>query len=409
MFNANVIRKDFPQLTRKIRGKDIVYLDSTATSLKPKQVLSKINDYYTKYTANVFRGIYVTSEEATEEYEGARAKVAAFIGAKSPEEVVFTRSTTESINLVAYSWGRLAIAKGDEIATTIMEHHSNFVPWQQLAAENGATLRVWNVDTNGELNISDIDKIVTKKTKLLAITAASNVLGTIVPIAKVVRAVRRINPKCLVLVDAAQAVPHMPIDVASWGADFVAFSSHKMLGPTGVGVLWGRHELLDEMAPFNYGGEMIAEVYVDHTIFKPAPHKFEAGTPHIAGVIGLGAAVDYLSALGMDKVRAHEKEIVTYALSELSRIKGLRVLGPKSGANRGGVVAFTMKEAHGHDIAQILDEESVCVRAGNHCAMPLHIHFGVASTARASFYIYTTKKDIDALVSALGKVQKMFG
>lgn len=409
MFNANVIRKDFPQLTRKIRGKDIVYLDSTATSLKPKQVLAKINDYYSKYTANVFRGIYVTSEEATEEYEGARAKVAAFIGASSSEEIVFTRNTTESINLVAYSWGRLAIGKGDEIATTIMEHHSNFVPWQQLAAENGATLRVWNVDANGELNISDIDKIVTKKTKLLAITAASNVLGTIVPIAKVVKAVRRINPKCLVLVDAAQAVPHMPIDVKAWGADLVAFSSHKMLGPTGVGVLWGRHELLEAMAPFNYGGEMIAEVYVDHTIFKPAPHKFEAGTPHIAGVIGLGAAVDYLSALGMDKVRAHEKEIVTYALSELSRIKGLKVLGPKTGANRGGVVAFTMQEAHGHDIAQILDEESVCVRAGNHCAMPLHIHFSVASTARASFYIYTTKKDVDALVAALGKVQKMFG
>jgi cysteine desulfurase/selenocysteine lyase len=408
MFNANVIRKDFPQLTRKIRGKDIVYLDSTATSLKPKQVLSKMNDYYTRYTANVFRGIYQTSEEATEEYEGARAKVAAFIGAVSPEEIVFTRSTTESINLVAYSWGRLALGRGDEIATTIMEHHSNFVPWQQLAAENGATLRVWNVDESGELTISDIDKIVTKKTKLLAITAASNVLGTIVPIAKVVKAVRRINPKCLVLVDAAQAVPHMPIDVKAWGADFVAFSSHKMLGPTGVGVLWGRHELLAAMAPFNYGGEMIAEVYVDHTIFKPAPHKFEAGTPHIAGVIGLGAAVDYLSALGMDNVRAHEKEIVSYALSELSRIKGLRVLGPKSGANRGGVVSFTMKEAHGHDIAQILDEDAVCIRAGNHCAMPLHLHFGVASTARASFYIYTTKKDIDALVSALGGVQKLF-
>ena len=388
MFDPKVIRKDFPQLQRKINGKPIVYLDSTATSLKPQQVLDKENEYYTKYSANIFRGIYTISEEATAEYEKVREKVAAFIGAKDAREVVFTRNASESINLVAYS-----LIHGDEVVASIMEHHSNFVPWQQLG-----TLNVWHTD-------KDLDTVITRKTKLLAITAVSNVLGTIVPVKDIVAKVKSINPACLVLVDAAQAVPHMTVDVEDWGADFVAFSSHKMLGPTGVGVLWGRYGLLDSMSPFLYGGEMIKEVRVEKTIFKDLPHKFEAGTPHIAGVIGLGAAVDYLSTLGMDAVRKHEKEIVGYAMRELSNIKGLTIYGPRE---RGGVIAFTVTYAHAHDIAQILDEDNVCIRSGNHCAMPLHLSMNIAATARASFYVYTTKADVDALVRGLAKVKKMF-
>jgi cysteine desulfurase/selenocysteine lyase len=409
MFQASHVRQDFPQLKRKIRGKPIVYLDSTATSLKPQAVIKKINDYYTKYTANVFRGIYQTSEEATAQHEEARAKVAKFIGAPTPDEIVFTRNTTESINLVAYGWGRDALRPGDNVVATVMEHHSNFVPWQQFSQQQGFEFRIWDIEENYELDTKQLERLVDKKTKLLAVTAASNVLGTLPDIAAIVKAVKRLNPHCLVLVDAAQAVPHMPVDVGSWGCDFVAFSSHKMLGPTGIGVLWAKMEHLSAMQPFNYGGEMIAEVYRDRTLFKPPPHKFEAGTPHIAGVIGLGAAVDYLTELGMENVRKHEKEIVIYALKELSKVKGLRMYGPALAEERGGVVAFTMDVAHAHDVAQILDEDAVCVRAGNHCAMPLHLHLGLASTARASFYIYTTKGDVDTLIAGLEKVRKVFG
>lgn len=382
------VRKDFPQLQRIINGKPIVYLDSTATSLKPYQVIDKENEYYTKYTANIFRGIYTTSEEATREYEDVRVKVAKFIGASRPEEVIFTRNTTESINLVAYS-----LMPG-EVVASVMEHHSNFVPWQQLGR-----LKVWD-------GKSDLDKIITRTTKVFAITAVSNVLGTIVPVKEVIRKVKTINPHIVVLVDAAQAVPHMKVDVTDWGADFVAFSSHKMLGPTGVGVLWGRYDLLSAMKPFQYGGEMITEVRVDKTLFKEVPHKFEAGTPHIAGVIGFGAAIDYLSKLGMENVRKHEEEIVSYAMRKLETVKGLTIYGPRV---RAGVIAFTMKSAHAHDIAQVLNEDNVCIRSGNHCAMPLHLSMGIAATARASFYIYTTKADVDALVAGLGKVNKIFG
>ena len=399
------VRKDFPQFKRMINGKPIIYLDSTATSLKPQLVIDKENEYYTKYTANIFRGIYTTSEEATKEYEDVRLKVANFIHAPKPEEIIFTRNTSESINLVAYCL-MYTYGKGDEVVASVMEHHSNFVPWQQMALENGIEFKVWQIDKQGELNLQDLDTLITRRTKLLAITAVSNVLGTIVPIKEIVKKVKTINPRCLVLVDAAQAVPHMPVDVADWGADFVAFSSHKMLGPTGVGVLWGKYELLDSMKPYQYGGEMIQEVRVDKTIFKEVPHKFEAGTPHIAGVIGFGAAIDYLSALGMDNVRAHEEEIVTYAMKELKKVNGLTIYGPQK---RAGVIAFTMKSAHAHDIAQILNEDNVCIRSGNHCAMPLHLSMGIAATARASFYIYTTKEDVDVLVQGLEKVNKIFG
>lgn len=400
------VRADFPLLTRSIGGKPIVYLDSTATSLKPLSVIKAVDDYNSKYTANIFRGIYTISEEATAQFENARSKVAAFIGASKSEEVVFTRNATESINLVAYAWGQ-TLVHGDEIVSTIMEHHSNFVPWQQLSDTRGVTLKIWNIDSHGELSVKDLDKLVTKKTKLVTFTAVSNVLGTINPVQKIVKAVKKINPKCFVLVDAAQAAPHMSINVKSWGADFVVFSSHKMLGPTGVGVLWAKYETLDAMEPFLFGGEMISEVTIEKTFFKDPPHKFEAGTPDISGVIGLGAAVDYLQKLGMENVREHEKEITKYALDQLQRLKGVSVVGP-SFNKRGGVIAFTMAMAHAHDIAQLLNEDNICIRSGNHCAMPLHTYLGIASTARASFYIYTTKRDVDALIEGLTHVQTLF-
>lgn len=388
---------DFPLLKRRINNKRLVYLDSAATSLKPQSVIDKINDYYTKYTANIFRGIYQISEEATAEYEAVRDKVAKFIHAPSKDEIVFTRNTTESINLVAAGIGK-TLKNGDEVVVSILEHHSNFVPWQQRAMRKGFAFKVWN----GE---DSLDNIITRKTKLLAITAVSNVLGTINPIEEIVKKVKRINPNCLVLVDAAQAAPHMPMDVQAWGADFVAFSSHKMLGPTGVGVLWAKMERLEELSPYQYGGEMIEEVHRDSTIFKSPPHKFEAGTPNIAGVIGFGAAIDYLSKLGMDNVRAHEVEITTYTLSQLKKIRGVSIYGPR---DRGGIVAFTIDRVHAHDIAQVLDEDNICIRAGHHCAMPLHEYLKLSATARASFYVYTTKEDVDALIEGLEKVKNLF-
>jgi len=390
MMDASSLRRDFPQLRRSIRGKPIVYLDSTATSLKPRSVIDKENEYYTRYTANIFRGIYTTSEEATYEYEEARKKVAAFIGASKPEEIIFTRNTTESINLVAYS------LRPRNITASIMEHHSNFVPWQQIG-----NLKVWYPE-------NPLESVVTKKTDMFAITAVSNVLGTINPVKHIIKQVKKINPKCLVLVDAAQAVPHMNVDVLDWGADFVAFSSHKMLGPTGVGVLWGKYELLDKMKPFLYGGEMIEEVHEDKTVFKAPPHKFEAGTPHIAGAIGLGAAVTYLSKIGMSAVRAHEKEMTAYALKIVSSIKEIAVVGPMDPESRAGVIAFTVRGIHPHDIAQILDRDNVCIRVGFHCAQPLHEYLKVGPTARASFYVYTTREDIDALGKGLEKAIRIF-
>jgi len=397
MFDPQKIKHDFPIFKRRINGKPIVYLDSTATSLKPRSVIDKENEYYTKYTANIFRGIYTLSEEATAEYEAVRVKVARFIGATNADEVVFTRNTTESINLVAASIGK-TLEKGDEVVVSVMEHHSNFVPWQQRAQKKNVTFKVWDPREK-------LETIITRRTKVLALTAVSNVLGTINPVKKIVRIVKTINPQCIVVVDAAQAIPHMKVDVKEWGADCVAFSSHKMLGPTGVGVLWGKMELLENLSPYQYGGEMISEVYVEKTLFKKPPYKFEAGTPHIAGVIGLGAAIDYLKKLGMDNVRQHEMKIVAYALEQLKLVEGVTIYGPKE---RCGVIAFTMKGAHAHDIAQILNEDNICIRSGNHCAMPLHTHLGIPATARASFYIYTTKEDVDSLMNGLEKVKNKF-
>jgi len=407
MFDPKTIRKDFPQLTRLINGRPIVYLDSTATSLKPQMVIDRQNEYYTRYTANVFRGIYTTSEEATEQYEHARTLVGTFINAAKAEEVVFTRNTSESINLVAYSLMRNGLVKGDRVLTTIMEHHSNFVPWQQLGAEKGVPVDIWYSKPDGTLDLGELERLVTKRTKIVAVTAVSNVLGTINPVKEIVGIVKRLNSKCLVLVDAAQAVPHMPVNVRDWGADFVAFSSHKMLGPTGVGVLWGPYERLSEMVPFNYGGEMISEVHTDRTVFKEVPHKFEAGTPHIAGVIGLGAAVMYLTKLGMENVRTHERELAAYAMERFTQIADISYLGPKNSDVHAGVFACQLGRFHAHDVAQILNEDNVFIRAGNHCAQPLHEFMNAVSTARASFYVYTTREDIDQLVSSFEKVKKI--
>ena len=404
---------DFPIFKHK---PNLVYLDSAATSLKPKSVIDKQSEYYEKYSANVFRGIYSLSEKATEEYESTRKVVAEFINAQKPEEVIFTRSTTESINLVAYSLGRKIIGEGDEIVTTVMEHHSNFVTWQQLALENGATFKVIDITDDGflDLSFSALDKIITKKTKILALTYVSNVLGTINPIKEIVEAAKAINPKLIVVVDAAQAVPHIKVDVQNLGCDFLAFSSHKMLGPTGVGVLWGKYEHLDQMFPFNYGGEMIQEVYIDKTVFKKPPLKFEAGTPHIAGVIALKEAVKYLQKFGIEKIKKHE-EFLTLSL-ECSLAdefgKKIKILGTDISGfldERGGILSFVFASYHPHDIAQILDEENICIRAGHHCTMPLHQRLKVIASARASFYIYNTIDDVSRLVKGLKKVAKLLG
>lgn len=407
MVTSRTIRRDFPLFKRTINGKKIVYLDSAATSLKPQSVITAMMRYYTHYSANIYRGIYTLSEEATTAYEQTRNKVAGFIHAPNSDEIVFTRNTTESLNLIAAGIGK-TFQKGDEVVCTIMEHHSNFVPWQQRAMRKDIVFRVWGLDKSMRLDLDDLEKLITRRTKVLAITAVSNVLGTINPIKNIVAKVKRINPKCIVVVDAAQAVPHMPVDVQEWGTDAVAFSSHKMLGPTGVGILWAHMELLEQLSPYQYGGEMIAEVHVDTTLFKKPPHKFEAGTPHIAGVIGLGGAIDYLQTFGMDTVRKHEEEICTYAIQALRTLDYVHILGPKQTKDRGGVIAFTIKGVHAHDIAQILDQDNICIRAGHHCAMPLHEYLKLSATARASFYMYTTKEDIDALVAGIEKVNHVF-
>ncbi len=398
------IKRDFPIFKAH---PDLVYLDSTATSLKPKSVIDKLVEYYSHYSANVFRGIYKISEKATKELELTRERVARFINA-SPEEVVFVRNTTEAINLIAYSLGRKIIDRQSEVAVTIMEHHSNFVPWQQLAFENGAALKVIGINSQGELVFSG-EELITNRTKIFAVTMVSNVLGTINPIKEFVRQVRSVNPQTVIVVDAAQSIPHLKVDVQDLGCDFLAFSSHKMLGPTGVGVLWGKKELLEEMFPFQYGGEMIQEVMIERSKFKSAPYKFEAGTPSIGEIIALKEAVDYLENLGMEEIRKHEKKLVDYALRRLKEEFGsdITIFGPTNSEKRSGVVSFKFANFHPHDIAQILDSENICVRAGHHCAMPLHKELGVEATVRASFYIYNDEEDVEKLIAGLKKVEKV--
>jgi len=402
MFNTTQIKKDFSIFTF---SPDLIYLDSTATSLKPKQVIDKITAYYQEYSANIYRGIYDISEKATEEYEKTREAVRLFVNASSSEEVVFTRNTTESINLIMYTLGKQIIHKNDEIAVSIMEHHSNFVPWQILAREKNAKLLIIDIDENGQLD--DISKIVTQKTKIFAITYVSNVLGTINPIKKIIKIAKQINPKIIVVVDAAQAAPHIKVDVQDLDCDFLVFSSHKMLGPTGVGVLWGRKILLQKMSPFLYGGEMIQTVSINKTTFKDAPHKFEAGTPHIAGVIGLRASIEYLANIGWENIVLHEKKLIDYALNSFeNNFKNkIKILGPRK--NHSGIMSFYFDKAHPHDIAQLLNDDNIAVRAGNHCAMPLHNKLNISASVRASFYIYNTFQDVDALVQSLKKAIKI--
>lgn len=406
--NLLKIRRDYPILERKVNGHSLAYLDNAATSQKPKQVIEAIAKYYRENNANVHRGIHTLSVEATEAYEAARAKVAKFVGVKDPAEIVFVRNATEAINLVAYAWGRLNIGRGGEIVLTVAEHHSNFVVWQQLAAENGAVLKIVPVDEGGEIDLRALKSALTKKTKLVAFFHVSNVLGTINDAYGLSLVIQKEAPKAKILVDGAQAVPHMPVDIGRLGCDFYVFTGHKMLGPTGIGVLWGRRELLEQMPPFLFGGEMISKVTLKQATWNELPWKFEAGTPNIAGAIGLGAAVDYLEKIGMGNVRKHEIELVEYALSELSKISGVTIFGPTDSKKRGGVVSFNIGQIHAHDVASILDEQGIAVRSGHHCAQPLMDYLGITSAARASFYIYNTKEEVDRLIAGISKVKEIF-
>ena len=401
-------KSDFPILSRQINGKPLVYLDNAASSQKPQAVIDAISDFYTNHNANVHRGIHTLSEEATNMYEEARAKVAKFINARHPEEIVFTRGTTESINLVANTWGVENIKSGDEIAITQLEHHGNMIPWQVLVEKTGATLKVLEIDESGFLK-EGYKTQISSKTKLLAISEASNVLGTIQNIKEITKEVHKVGG--LVLVDGAQAVPHMKVDVQSLNCDFYAFSGHKMLGPTGIGVLYVKKEILENMKPYQVGGGMIREVSYEKATYDDIPGRFEAGTPNIADAIGLGSAIDYLTKIGMENVRKHGIELLTYAFDKLSLNPKIEIYGPKRGEIEGrtGVISFNVQGVHPHDLASVLDAEGVAIRSGHHCAMPLHKKLGLPATARASFYLYNTKEDIDALLLGINKAVKILG
>jgi cysteine desulfurase/selenocysteine lyase len=402
------LRKDFPILQRTVRdNKTLIYLDNASTTQKPNQVIDAITDYYRNHNANIHRAVYALAEEATELYEQARDKIARFINIKNREEIIFVRGTTEAINLVAYAWGRSNVKKDDIIVTTEYEHHSNIVPWQLLTQEKGAKLEYIGMDDNGELILNDLDKyLATGKVKLVTFSLMSNVLGTISDVEKIISKCKEAG--VLTLIDGAQAVPHMPVDIEKLGCDFFAFSGHKMLGPTGIGVLWVRKSVLQTMNPFHGGGDMIREVHKYETTWNDLPYKFEAGTPNIADVIGFGAAIDYLTKLGMDKIREHEIELTNYAMEKLSQVKGLTIYGTKDISKRGGVISFNFADVHPHDVAQIIDEEGIAVRSGHHCAQVLMERLNVAATSRASFYIYNTREEVDALIISLNKVARIF-
>jgi len=406
MLDVQKVRADFPILSREVYpGVPLVYLDSAASSQHPQVVIEDMDDYYRLHHANVHRGIHRLSEEATELYEGARERIANFINAPSSSQVIYVRNATEAFNLVAYSWGRANIFEGDEILLTEMEHHANLIPWQMLAKERGAILRFVPFLEDGTLDLSLLPELLTDKTKLFSFTAVSNVFGTINPVRELIDAAHAVG--ALTMVDAAQAVPHMPVDVVAWDCDFMAFSSHKMCGPTGIGILYGKRDILMEMPPFMGGGDMILRVNLEGATWNELPWKFEAGTPSIAEAIGLGSAVDYLNGLGMEEIHAHEQFITGYALESLSEIPGLQVIGP-SGAQKGGAAAFTLAGIHPHDIADILDKQGIAVRAGHHCAMPLHHKCGLSATTRASFYLHTTTEEIDKLIEGLHHVRQVF-
>lgn len=406
MYDVERIRADFPILNTEVYpGVPLVYLDSAASSQKPLSVISAMDDYYRRYHANVHRGIHRLSELATTEYEAARARIASFINAPSSEEVIFVGNATEGFNLVAYTWGRANIEEGDEILLTELEHHANIIPWQMLAAEKGATIRYLPIREDGTLAMEQLSEFLSERTKLFAFTAASNVLGTITPVKELVATAHSVG--AITMVDGAQLVPHMPANVQALDCDFLAFSSHKMCGPTGIGVLYGKRRLLENMPPFMGGGDMIRRVTFDGYIPNDLPWKFEAGTPRIAEAIGLGAAVDYLTTLGPEAIHTHERAVTDYALEALSDVPGLTILGP-SGSQRGGLVAFTMEGLHPHDIAEILDKKGIAIRAGHHCAMPLHQRLGIGATARASFYVHTTFAEVDKLTAALHHARSTF-
>jgi cysteine desulfurase / selenocysteine lyase len=402
------IRKDFPILQRKVRkDKNLVYLDNAATTQKPIQVINAITDFYTNHNSNIHRAVHALAEEATEAYEMTRDKIAKFLNIKDRQEIVFVRGTTEAINLVAYAWGRQNIREGDIIVTTEYEHHSNIVPWQLLTQEKKGKLEYIAIDDNGELILDQLDQyLATGKVKLVAVSQMSNVLGTITDVATIISKCKKAGVR--VLIDGAQSVPHMKVDMEALGCDFFAFSGHKMLGPTGVGVLWAKKELLEQMAPFHGGGDMIREVHKYETTWNDLPYKFEAGTPNIADVIGFAAAIDYLNNIGMDYVRAHEIEITKYALDKLSQINGIKLYGTSDMSKRGGVISFNFADIHPHDLATIIDEDGIAIRSGHHCAQVLMEKLDIAATSRASFYIYNTKDEVDVLINSLSRAARLF-
>ena len=399
------VRADFPILKRKVHGKRLVYLDNAATTQKPQAVIDALVDYYSRYNSNVHRSVHTLGEEATAAYEASREKAARFVGSPA-KELVFVRGTTEATNLVRFAWGEKNVKKGDLLVTTLMEHHSNIVPWQLLAKSKGATLKFVGLQPDGTLDMGSFEELLSESPKLVAVTHCSNVLGTINDVGAICAKAR--SAGATTVVDGAQSVPHMPVDVGAVGADFYAFSGHKMLGPTGIGVLIAKKKTLEDMEPFHGGGEMIREVFLDHSTWNDVPYKFEAGTVNIADTIGLGAAVDYLAAIGMDKVREHEVLLLDYALQALSEVKGFHVYGPADPRKRGGVVSFNLADVHPHDLATILDEEGIAIRSGHHCAQPLMRWLDVAATSRASFHVYNSYDDVDALKAGLERARGIF-
>ncbi|MDT4932377.1 MAG: cysteine desulfurase / selenocysteine lyase [Pseudonocardiales bacterium] len=414
--DVEAVRKDFPILAREVHGVPLVYLDSANTSQKPQVVIDAVADFYARHNANVARAVHTLGSEATAAFENARDKVAQFINAPSRDEIVFTKNSSEALNLIAYTMSnaattpgaeRFRIGPGDEIVVTEMEHHSNIVPWQLLAQRTGATFRWLPIDDGGRLIDSAIDAVITERTKVVSFVHQSNALGTINPVQRIAARARAVG--ALTVLDASQSAPHLPLDVQALGVDFVAFTGHKLYGPTGVGVLWGRYQLLAELPPFLGGGEMIETVDMTGTTFAAPPHRFEAGTPMIAQAVGLGVAIDYVSALGMENVAAHEHELVSHALQGLTTIDGLQIIGPAEPVDRGATIAFTLAGIHPHDVAQLLDEQGIAVRAGHHCARPVCVRYGISATTRASFGIYTTIEEVDALVRGVDKVREVFG
>jgi cysteine desulfurase/selenocysteine lyase len=404
-FDVQKIRRDFPILSEKVNGKPLVYLDNAATSQKPRWVIDTIHHYYEADNANIHRGVHLLSERATDEYEKARVKIQHFINAKEAREIIFVRSTTEAINLVAQSYGRKNIKAGDEIIISRMEHHSNIVPWQLLCEATGAVLKIIPINESGELLLDEYEKLLSEKTKFVAVGHVSNALGTINPVKEIIQKAHRLNVP--VLLDGAQAAPHLKIDVQDLDCDSYAFSGHKLFGPTGIGILYGKARLLEAMPPYQGGGDMISKVTFEKTLYNHLPYKFEAGTPHISGAIGLGAAIDYLNEIGLENAAKYEHELLQYATEELSKISGLRIIG--TAKNKASVISFVMEEIHPHDIGTVLDLEGIAIRTGHHCAMPLMQWYQVPATARASFAFYNTREEIDTLVKGLYKVKEVFG